>query len=102
MLQDLTKPDILRAFATELQKHWYLTQRRLPMDYSGLSLSDAALLHAANDIDFWEAMRKTQPRATYKRNRSRASQLLHKLKQCGSENPYNVLFDKLLLHFIHI
>ncbi|ALD21322.1 hypothetical protein [Hymenobacter sp. DG25A] len=93
-LADLPRPPVRAAFLAQLRLQWNLTHRRTPMDYTGLPLSDSALLHAANDVAFWEAMRKTQPRATYKRNRARAMQLLQQGQQRTEAHPYEVVFTR--------
>jgi hypothetical protein len=90
-LADLPRPPVLAAVAAHLRLHWNTTQRRTPLDYTGLSLSDSALLHAATDLAFWEAMRRTQPRATYQRNRARAAQLLQHLKQRTEPHPFEAV-----------
>jgi hypothetical protein len=93
-LADLPRPPILAAVAAHLRLHWQHTQRRTPLDYTGLSLSDAALLHAATDVSFWEAMRTSQPKATYQRNRARAAQLLGQLQHRTTAHPYEAVFAR--------
>ncbi|GGG29226.1 hypothetical protein [Hymenobacter glacieicola] len=85
-LADLPKPEVLQALAADVRKHWNLSHRRQHMNYDGLSLSDAQLLHLATDTAFWETMRSTQTRRTYERNYSRAKQLLQERKQ---PHPYD-------------
>jgi hypothetical protein len=93
-LADLPRPPVLAAVAAHLRLQWNQTRRRYPLDYTGLSLSDSALLHAATDIGFWEAMRVSQPKATYQRNRARASQLLVQLQQRTEAHPYEAVFAR--------
>ena len=88
-LADLPHPPVMAAFAAHLRTHWSLTQRRQHMSYDNLSLADAALLHAAADLAFWDAMRATQPRSTYTRNRSKANKLL---RQRTEPHPYEAVF----------
>jgi hypothetical protein len=89
-LADLPRPPVMNAFATHLRTHWNLTQRRQYMNYNNLSLADAALLHAAADLAFWDTMRATQPRNTYARNRSKAANLL---RQRTAPHPYEAIFN---------
>ncbi|MCR5889451.1 hypothetical protein LRS06_17075 [Hymenobacter sp. J193] len=93
-LADLPRPLVLAAFQEQLRLQWYRTQRLTPMDYTGLSLADSALIHAANDPAFWEAMRKSQPRATYTRNHARARRLLEQLRQRAEAHPFDVAFER--------
>ncbi|QDA60262.1 hypothetical protein [Hymenobacter jejuensis] len=48
------------------------------MDYTKLCMADAALLHTAQDQEFWRRMKATQPRSTCERNRTKALRLLKK------------------------
>ncbi|ALW84163.1 hypothetical protein AUC43_03045 [Hymenobacter sedentarius] len=90
-LADLPRPPVIAAFANHLRTHWNLTQRRQHMNYADLSLSDAALLHAATDVAFWEIMRATQPRSTYARNKARATALL---RERTEPHPYDAVFAR--------
>ncbi|WP_324675543.1 hypothetical protein [Hymenobacter sp. GOD-10R] len=80
-LANLYEPQVLEALANDLVKQWECTQRHQLMNYNGLSLAEATLLHVATDTAFWEAMRKTLPRSTYERNRSRAQALLQQRRE---------------------
>ena len=90
-LADLPRPPVMAAFAAHLRTHWNLTQRRDPMNYTSLSLFDAALLHAANDVAFWKAMQQGQPRNTYARNRAKAKALL---LERAKPHPYDATFAR--------
>ena len=94
-LADLPRPSVMAAFAAHLRAHWKLTQRHDPMNYTGLSLFDAALLHAANDVAFWKAMQQGQPRNTYTRNRTKAKALL---LERAEPHPYDATFARELAH----
>lgn len=93
-LADLPRLPVLAAVAAQLHLHWQQTRRRTPLDYTDLSLSDSALLHAATDLDFWEAMRVSQHKATYQRNNARAAQLLVQLKQRTGAHPFEAVFAR--------
>ena len=88
-LADLPRPPVMAAFANHLRTHWNTTQRRQHMNYADLSLADAALLHAATDVAFWEAMRATQPRSTYARNKAKSTALL---RERTEPHPYDAVF----------
>ena len=90
-LADLPRPPVMAAFANHLSTHWNVTQRRQHMNYADLSLSDAALLHAATDVAFWEIMRATQLRSTYARNKARATALL---RERTEPHPYDAVFAR--------
>lgn len=90
-LADLPRPPVMAAFAAHLRTHWKLIQRLDPMNYTGLSLYDAALLHAANDVAFWKAMQQSQPRNTYARNRAKAKRLL---LERAEPHPYDAAFTR--------
>ena len=92
-LADLPRPPVMAAFANHLQIQWNVTQRRQHMNYADLSLADAALLHAATDVAFWEIMRATQPRSTYARNKARAIALL---RERTEPHPYDAVFTRVL------
>jgi len=97
-LADLPRPPVMAAFASHLRKHWNLTRHRQHLNYNGLPLANAVLLHAASDSAFWEAMRSTQPRNTYTRNRTKASRLLHERTE---PHPYGVIFTQELDRLTH-
>ncbi|WP_139925237.1 hypothetical protein [Hymenobacter sp. DG01] len=87
-LADLPKPEVMAAIRENILIHWNATEHRHLMqesDFTGLSLSDAALLALADNTAFWEAMKKEQPESTYKRNRRRAKDLLG---QRATASPY--------------
>ena len=90
-LADLRRPSVMTAFANHLHTHWNITQRRQHMNYADLSLADAALLHAATDVAFWEIMRATQPRNTYARNKAKATTLLRGRTE---PHPYDAVFAR--------
>ena len=90
-LADLPHPPVMAAFAAHLRTHWNLIQRHNPMNYTGLSLFDAALLHSAPDVAFWKAMQQSQPRNTYARNRAKAKALL---LDRAEPHPYDAAFDR--------
>ena len=90
-LADLPRPPVMAAFANHLHTHWNAIQRRQNMNYADLSLSDAALLHAATDVAFWEIMRATQARNTYARNKARATALL---RERTEPHPYDAVFAR--------
>ena len=90
-LADLPRPHVMAAFAAHLRTHWNLTQRHAYMNYTGLPFADAALLHAANDATFWDAMRQSQPRSTYARNRAKAKRLL---RERAEPHPYDATFAR--------
>jgi len=98
-LADLPRPQVMAAFAKHLQTQWNVTQRRQYMNYADLSLSDAALLHAATDVAFWEIMRATQPRNTYARNKARATALL---RERTEPHPYDSVFARELASIIQL
>ena len=90
-LADLPRPPVMAAFANHLRTHWNATQRRQHMNYADLSLADAAMLHAATDVAFWEIMRVTQARNTYARNKARATTLL---RERTEPHPYDAVFAR--------
>ena len=90
-LADLPRPPVMAAIANHLRTHWNDTQRRHHMNYADLSLADAALLHAATDVAFWEIMRATQARSTYARNKARATALL---RERTEPHPYDAVFAR--------
>lgn len=94
-LAELPRPPVMAAFAAHLRAHWKLTQRHDPMNYTGLSVFDAALLHAANDVAFWKAMQQGQPRNTYSRNRAKAKALL---LDRAEPHPYDATFARELAY----
>ena len=98
-LADLPRPSVMTDFADHLKTHWKLTQRHDPMNYTGLSLSDAALLFTANDIAFWDAMRQGHPRSTYARNRAKAKKLL---LDRAEPHPYDATFARELAHLTQL
>jgi hypothetical protein len=98
-LADLPRPPVMTAFANHLRLHWNVTQRRQHMNYADLSLADAALLHAATDVAFWEAMRATQARSTYTRNKAKATALL---RERTEPHPYDAVFARELESITHL
>ena len=98
-LADLPRQPVMAAFANHLRLHWNATQRRQHMNYADLSLADAALLHAATDVAFWEAMRATQARNTYARNKAKATALL---RERTEPHPYDAVFARELASIIQL
>ena len=90
-LADLPRPHVMTAFANHLRLHWSATKRRQILDYADLSLAEAALLHAAADPSFWQAMRANQARSTYDRNKAKATALL---RQRTAPHPYDAVFAR--------
>ena len=98
-LADLPRPPIMAAFANQLRFHWSATKRHQILDYDDLSLAEAALLHAAADPAFWQAMRASQARSTYDRNKAKATALL---RQRTAPHPYDAVFARELERLLQL
>jgi hypothetical protein len=90
-LLDLAAPDVLSAVASYVQEQWEKTVRRLPLNYPNLSIGHAALLYSGGDQRWWDAVRPTTPRSTFKRNQAQYNQLQEQVKQQEGPHPYDLL-----------
>jgi hypothetical protein len=90
-LADLPAPDVMAAIAAQLHKQWHLSTRHTPMNYDNLSFSDATLLRAGSDLNFWKETQKTTPASTYKRNKARYKKLSQEAASYAGPDPYDQL-----------
>lgn len=90
-LVDLAAPDVLRKVAAYVHEQWKTTIRRLPPNYSNLSMAHAALLNSGADLGWWELVRPHTPKSTFKRNQALYRHLQKQVKQQEGLHPYDLL-----------
>jgi hypothetical protein len=95
-LADLANPAVLEAFASELRKHWQLSQRRIQPTYLGLNIRQGLLLHAANNPGVWRGTRARTPKSTHQHHRKIARELYRKAVQKAGPHLFDLLFEQTL------
>lgn len=95
-LADLPVPSVLTALADCLHRRWQETVRRVPLNYTGISISRAALLYAGKDPTWWESVRPHTPSSTFKSNRMMYLKLQKEAVKQASPHPYDLLLPEQL------
>ncbi|PJJ54931.1 hypothetical protein CLV45_3277 [Hymenobacter chitinivorans DSM 11115] len=90
-LVDLVAPDVFNTVAAYVHEQWGKTVRRLPFDYSDLSIADGALLYSGADLAWWEGVRPHVPKSTFKRRQGDYRLLQEQAKLREGPHPYDLL-----------
>jgi hypothetical protein len=96
-LADLATPGFYLAAAAELRKHWQLTVRRTPPNFTGLKWKDSALLQSGASPEFWRGLKEAKtPLVTIKRQKARYKQLAAAAQERAGVDIYNQRFPLVL------
>jgi hypothetical protein len=96
-LADLATPGFYLAAAAELRKHWQLTVRRTPLNFTGLKWKDSALLQSGGSLEFWRGLKQAKiPLVTIKRQKARYKQLAAAAQKRAGVDVYNQRFPLVL------
>ena len=96
-LADLATPGFYRAAIAELRKHWQLTVRRTPPNFTGLKWKDSALLQSGASPEFWRGLKEAKtPLVTIKRQKARYKQLAAAAQERAGVDIYNQRFPLVL------
>jgi hypothetical protein len=102
-LADLNTPGFYTAAAGELSKHWQLTVRRMPLDFTGLKLKDSTLLQSGASPEFWRGLKQAKvPQITIKRQKARYKELATVAQQRAGMDVYNQRFPVALAELVKL
>lgn len=96
-LADLATPSFYLAAAAELRKHWRLTVRQTPPNFTGLKLKDSSLLHCGASPEYWRGLKEAKtPAITIKRQKAHYKELAAAAQERAGIDIYNQRFPLVL------